>query len=219
MMVDSILQNFTKTKRDVIYMDILMNHIVNQMLKEKWQFTRNTYDNLEENLNKYQYGDKTSLTKNYIINDNETLLQMIYEFKEDLYPIFDSNLFLLLDSFAEIELEKLQKRIKNLFSTYHHFPVLQEVLLQDETPKIKIFLKNLIYFLNQHLSSQDLKFIPFENIYSLIELEQFTKDDYLKTYQITTKALKYLKDKTLFKEEYLQIRFNVFIMLAGEKDV
>lgn len=49
MMVDSILQNFTKTKRDVIYMDILINHIVNQMLKEKWQFTRNTYDNLEEN--------------------------------------------------------------------------------------------------------------------------------------------------------------------------
>ena len=143
-MVDSILQNFTKTKRDVIYMDILMNHIVNQMLKEKWQFTRNTYDNLEENLNKYQHGDKTSLTKNYIINDNETLLQMIYEFKEDLYPIFDSNLFLLLDSFTEIELEKLQKRIKNLFSTYHHFPVLQEVfhifmifllkILQDRVP-------------------------------------------------------------------------------------
>ena len=48
-MIDSILQNLTKIKKDVIYIDILMNHIVNLMLKEKWQFTRNTYHNLEEN--------------------------------------------------------------------------------------------------------------------------------------------------------------------------
>lgn len=76
-MIDSILQNLTKIKKDVIYIDILMNHIVNLMLKEKWQFTRNTYHNLEENVNKYQNGDKTSIIQNYIMNDYETLLQMI----------------------------------------------------------------------------------------------------------------------------------------------
>ena len=119
-MIDSILQNLTKIKKDVIYIDILMNHIVNLMLKEKWQFTRNTYHNLEENVNKYQNGDKTSIIQNYIMNDYETLLQMIYEFKEDLYPIFDSALFLLLDSFTEDELENLQKRTKKLFSTSPH---------------------------------------------------------------------------------------------------
>ena len=117
-MIDSILQNLTKIKKDVIYIDILMNHIVNLMLKEKWQFTRNTYHNLEENVNKYQNGDKTSIIQNYIMNDYETLLQMIYEFKEDLYPIFDSALFLLLDSFTEDELENLQKRTKKLFSSF-----------------------------------------------------------------------------------------------------
>ena len=62
-MIDSILQNLTKIKKDVIYIDILMNHIVNLMLKEKWQFTRNTYHNLEENVNKYQNGDKLQLFK------------------------------------------------------------------------------------------------------------------------------------------------------------
>lgn len=218
-MIDSILQNLTKIKKDVIYIDILMNHIVNLMLKEKWQFTRNTYHNLEENVNKYQNGDKTSIIQNYIMNDYETLLQMIYEFKEDLYPIFDSTLFLLLDSFTEDELENLQKRTKKLFSTSPHFSDLQESLLKDESPKIKIFLNNLIHLLNHHVSSQDVKFIPFEMMHSLIALEQFTKEDYLKAYQITTKALKYLQDKTVVKEEYLQMRLNVFIMLAGEKDV
>ena len=29
----------------------------------------------------------------------------------------------------------------------------------------------------------------------------------------------YLQDKTVVKEEYLQMRLNVFTMLAGEKDV
>lgn len=85
--------------------------------------------------------------------------------------------------------------------------------------KIKIFLNNLIHLLNHHVSSQDVKFIPFEMMHSLIALEQFTKEDYLKAYQITTKALKYLQDKTIVKEEYLQMRLNVFTMLAGEKDV
>ena len=51
------------------------------------------------------------------------------------------------------------------------------------------------------------------------EVKGLTKEDYLKAYQITTKALKYLQDKTIVKEEYLQMRLNVFTMLAGEKDV
>ena len=96
---------------------------------------------------------------------------------------------------------------------------MQEGLLKDESPKIKIFLNNLIHLLNHHVLSQDVKFIPFEMMHSLIALEQFTKEDYLKAYQITTKALKYLQDKTVVKEEYLQMRLNVFTMLAGEKDV
>ena len=106
-----------------------------------------------------------------------------------------------------------------LFSTSPHFSDLQEGLLKDESPKIKIFLNNLIHLLNHHVLSQDVKFIPFEMMHSLIALEQFTKEDYLKAYQITTKALKYLQDKTVVKEEYLQMRLNVFTMLAGEKDV
>ncbi len=218
-MLNQIIQKIPKIKKDVISMDIMMNHVNNTQLKEKWQFTYHTYEEVLKNIALYQKGTHDQTIQNYIINDYETLSQMIYEFKEDLYPIFDYNLFLLLDSFHDDELSTFQIFEKKLFEKHTEFVQIEKVFLTNAKDSFGPLFKKLIEVLQATCTVNEMKFIPFSKLETLSMKESFTKEDFLQAYQATSTSLKYVKDKNLFYQSFLKMRFMMFILLAGEKNV
>ncbi len=218
-MVDQIINNIDKTCKDVAIMDILNNHIQNAMLKDKWAFSLNTYNNLINSITSLQQGDTNPIIKNYIINDYETLSQMIREFKEDLYPYFDSNVIVLLDSLSKKELMLFQSFEKDILNKYHHFHDYLEILYLNALDDVKPFINKLITQLKKQLSSNELKFIPFASLEMFLKLDKLDQNLYLQLYQLITKVIKYLNDKDEFTKMALESKFNVIIIIAGEKNV
>ena len=92
-MINKIINESEKITRQVLILDILMGHIKNTYLEEKWVFTLNTYNNLKNEIIEIKENQNNQLIKNYLINDYETLNQMINEFKEDIYDLFNPSLF------------------------------------------------------------------------------------------------------------------------------
>ena len=125
-MINLIIKEEEKITRQVLILDILMDHIKNTYLQEKWIFTLKTYNNLKNEIKELNNNQDNQLLKNYLINDYETLNQMISEFKEDIYDLFNPSLFLLIDSLNNQLLKELsiyQKNITNYNSYIYNIPI------------------------------------------------------------------------------------------------
>lgn len=218
-MLNKIVANINKTSRDVLLIDVLMNHIFNQMLKDKWVFTMNTYHNLLENINLVKDGNSDNIVRNYIINDYETLSQMLQEFKEDIYPVFNSQIFMLLDSFTYQELLELVRYQRNILSKFHSYSTCIQNILSSDIYDIREFSKKLSEDSIIDIAENDLKFIPLNQLNEIIKTSYLSISQYIYIYQIFTKTLKYFKDKTKYLTQYNKFRFNTLIMMMGDKNV
>lgn len=217
-MIDQIISEQNKITKDVFIIDILIEHIINQELNDKWKFTLQTYQNLKNEIALYQ--NKEQINEYYIINDYETLKQLLNEFKEDIYNLFPHNLFFLIDGLNNESLEQLsqfQKQVKSNYSSFNNY--IDNLLNQTITFKHQLIA--LDQFLNQIEDQNEKKYIPFENIKSLIYAKesQVTKEVYFTINQIFTKMYRYFKNNQELVRMYQDIRFNTIIMTAGEKNV
>lgn len=218
-MIEQIIASLNQTTKDVLRLDILMNHTINDELHAKWDFTLNTYHNLLDSIDKYLNGRKEPIIKNYLINDNETLLQMIKEFKEDLYPFFDPNAFVLLDSLNQKELVAFQNFEKQLISKDQSFTPYLEALEQTDVLHLHHLIKEVTEKLETSLLPNEKHLIPFSSLEQIINIDTYKLEDYPKIYQLLNKCIKYLHDKTLFYDDMLEFKFIIIIIFLGVKNV
>lgn len=216
-MTTKIINELDKIIRQVTIIDILMDHIHNTYLEEKWEFTLRTYNNLLNEVNEYKTSSLNNTLKNYIINDYETLSQMIEEYKEDIYDLFNPNLFLLIDNLnisSLKELSSFQKELHNKeFNSYIYYTLNNSINITKE------MLSTLKTKLIETLSENDLKYLNLDLIDSILNKNTINIDTYIMICQIYKKTIKYLKEDIKINQNYKIILFNSIIMLAGEKNV
>lgn len=211
-MINLIIKEEEKITRQVLILDILMGHIKNTYLQEKWIFTLKTYNNLKNEIKELNNNQDNQLLKNYLINDYETLNQMISEFKEDIYDLFNPSLFLLIDSLNNQLLNELsiyQKNITNYNSYIHNIPI-------EKTKHQVLLLKNKLI---ETLSENDKKYLNFNMIDDILNKDIINIETYIMICQIYKKTIKYLKEDITINEYYKEIIFNSIIILSGEKNV
>lgn len=211
-MINIIINEEEKITRQVLILDILMDHIKNNYLEEKWVFTLNTYNNLKNEINEVKEKQNDQLIKNYLINDYETLNQMINEFKEDIYDLFNPSLFILIDSLNNKMLQELstyQKNITNSNSYIYNIPV-------EKTKHQLFILKNTLL---ETLSDMYKKYLNFNIIDEILNKDVINTETYIMICQIYKKTIKYLKEDIKINEYYKEIIFNSIIILSGEKNV
>ena len=211
-MINLIIKEEEKITRQVLILDILMDHIKNTYLQEKWIFTLKTYNNLKNEIKELNNNQDNQLLKNYLINDYETLNQMISEFKEDIYDLFNPSLFLLIDSLNNQLLNELsiyQKNITNYNSYIYNIPI-------EKTKHQVLLLKNKLI---ETLSENDKKYLNFNMIDDILNKEIINIETYIMICQIYKKTIKYLKEDITINEYYKEIIFNSIIILSGEKNV
>lgn len=211
-MINLIIKEEEKITRQVLILDILMDHIKNTYLQEKWIFTLKTYNNLKNEIKELNNNQDNQLLKNYLINDYETLNQMISEFKEDIYDLFNPSLFLLIDSLNNQLLNELsiyQKNITNYNSYIYNIPI-------EKTKHQVLLLKNKLI---ETLSENDKKYLNFNMIDDILNKDIINIETYIMICQIYKKTIKYLKEDITINEYYKEIIFNSIIILSGEKNV
>jgi hypothetical protein len=211
-MINLIIKEEEKITRQVLILDILMDHIKNTYLQEKWIFTLKTYNNLKNEIKELNNNQDNQLLKNYLINDYETLNQMISEFKEDIYDLFNPSLFLLIDSLNNQLLNELsiyQKNITNYNSYIYNIPI-------EKTKHQVLLLKNKLI---ETLSEHDKKYLNFNMIDDILNKDIINIETYIMICQIYKKTIKYLKEDITINEYYKEIIFNSIIILSGEKNV
>lgn len=218
-MINKIVTNINKTKRDVFLIDVLMNQIHNQMLQDKWIFTMNTYHNLLDNIDLFLNQNVEQIIKNFIVNDYETLSQMIDEFKEDIYPYFNSQIFMLLDSLNNDELLEMSIHQKNIFNCGYSYSNCIKQILVNDIENIKAFSKDLYHFSLNNIVENDLKFIPLNQLKEISNTTFLSIDQYIYIYQVFNKTLKYIIDKSEFINQYNKIKYNALIMMIGDINV
>lgn len=218
-MVEKIINSLSKISHTTLKMDILMEHIIDPLLNDKWAFTLNTYDNLVDSIRKYQDGNLDSIIKNYIVNDYETLTQMIDEFKEDIYPLFDVQATILLDTFSVDELKELLKVQNNVIKNYHSFSVYIQENLATSKIEVMAYIKTLLTNIYDLVNPNDIKFLPLDQLENMTTLYYINQEVYLNIYKMLTKTLKYISQKEEYIDTYNKIKYNVAIILMGDKHV
>lgn len=216
-MINQIIKEINKTTKDVYKLDILMDHIINTYLIDKWAFTIRTYFNLSDEINQYlDINTKDNVNVNFIINDNETLSQMINEFKEDIYDLFNPNLILLIDGMTNeqlIELSSVQKEVKNKYLSFNMY---SHNILNDIST-IKEYLSMLKEELNKLSDNNSIYYCNL--IDKLYEVNEYNIDMYMNLYQLFNKTNKLFKENIKLNHIYKEIRFNMIMILAGDKNV
>lgn len=216
-MINQIIKEINKTTKDVYKLDILMDHIINTYLIDKWAFTIRTYFNLSDEINQYlDINTKDNVNVNFIINDNETLSQMINEFKEDIYDLFNPNLILLIDGMTNeqlIELSSVQKEVKNKYLSFNMY---SHNILNDIS-RIKQYLSMLKEELNKLSDNNSIYYCNL--IDKLYEVNEYNIDMYMNLYQLFNKTNKLFKENIKLNHIYKEIRFNMIMILAGDKNV
>lgn len=216
-MINQIIKEINKTTKDVYKLDILMDHIINTYLIDKWAFTLRTYFNLSDEINQYlDINTKHNVNINFIINDSETLSQMINEFKEDIYDLFNPNLILLIDGMTNdqlIELSSVQKEVKNKYLSFNMY---SHNILSDIS-RIKQNLSMLKEELNKLNDANSLYYCNLIN--KLDEINEYNIDMYMNLYQLFNKTNKLFKENIKLNHIYKEIRFNMIMILAGDKNV
>lgn len=216
-MINQIIKEINKTTKDVYKLDILMGHIINTYLIDKWAFTIRTYFNLSDEINQYlDINTKHNVNVNFIINDSETLSQMINEFKEDIYDLFNPNLILLIDGMTNdqlIELSSVQKEVKNKYLSFNMY---SHNILSDIS-RIKQYLSMLKEELNKLSDNNSIYYCNL--IDKLYEVNEYNIDMYMNLYQLFNKTNKLFKENIKLNHIYKEIRFNMIMILAGDKNV
>ncbi len=218
-MINKIINELEKITKDVYRIDILMDHITNSYLEDKWIFTMKTYNNLKKEIENYQNPTlNATVNPNFIINDYETLTQMISEYKEDIYTLFKPNLFILIDGLNNeklLELSNTQKEVKQKYSSFK--------IYEDYIVSCSHFVRNYLIILKKELEEindeLEKKYIPFDNIKKCIYTNEYNKDIYININQIFTKMNKYYKQNEELIKISKEIRFNTIMMIAGDVNV
>lgn len=217
MMINKIINEFKKITKEVYQLDILMDHIKNNYLEEKWVFTLRTYHNLETEINNYLNPLLSkNVNLNYIINDYETLTQMILEYKEDIYHLFNPNLFLLIDGLNNNLLKELSIIQKQILNEYKSFKMYSCYIYKNPIKNVLIQLKNEL----EQLEDINIKkYINFDKIKNLILYDEYNLDIYITIYQLFTKTIKYVQNNNELEDIYKQIRFNTIMITSGDINV
>lgn len=215
-MLEQILQKESKITKEVKTISLLMNHYHNQDLKNKWQFTYQTYQNLLSNLHQK---DITKAVENCIINDYETLNLMLSELKEDLNHSFSANAWLLLNSFTIYELEEFARFEEIILIRYATFTDYIKNINKEYLKPFQQMIIALINNLEKTVKPTDVKFIPFNKLATFSKITDLNVNVFISSYQAVTTARKYLVDKNFFKDEYLEFKMITLVMLIGDKNV
>lgn len=217
MMINKIINEFKKITKEIYQLDILMDHIKNNYLEEKWVFTLRTYHNLETEINNYLNPLLSkNVNPNYIINDYETLTQMILEYKEDIYHLFNPSLFLLIDGLNNNLLKELSIIQKQILKEYKSFKMYSYYIYKNPIKNVLIQLKNEL----EQLEDINIKkYINFDKINSLILYDEYNLDIYITICQLFTKTIKYVQNHSELEDIYKQIRFNTIMITSGDINV
>lgn len=219
-MLNKIITTMPKIIHQVLVIDSLMQHVNDNELKLKWQFSLNTYDNLLKNVNLYKESSNIDkITINYIINDYETLTQMIDEFKEDIYDKVNPQVFMLLDrmTFEEVNLYKIYT--SNICEKYESFNKYITKYLLYELEDIKSYTKKIINYLDFNIELKENKNIPYTKLNNILKLHILEKASLIQIYNIFTSTIKHLDNIDIIKDDYQKLKFDTLITMIGDINV
>ena len=207
MVQDTKLQ-FNKLKKTIAIIDLLMNFVKNQDLKDKWDYTNNLFKDLDINLSKYET-EPSDVLYNYIDNDFHMLNRMVNEFKEDIYPHFTAACFNLIDRLNYQDIFLMSKRIDESLQIYSLSHLIENIYILD----LNKFKKLAQYLLSKDISDEYIN--PLTNVTAIYGLNKST---FLQAEQLLEKVVKTLDDESL-QEEMLTYKMHAFVVLAGENNV
>lgn len=217
-MLNKIISTISKTTHQVYFLDTIMHHVKNLVLKEKWAFTFRTYNNLVDSINIYKSDNQSAVIVNYIINDYETLYKMIDEFKEDIYNKLNPQIFMLLDKFSVEDFISLKEYEKSVLEKYETFSKYIGKYLLYELEDLKMLAKKVINVIDENEELKTNKLIPYDKLHNILKLHILDTSTLIKIYNIFTSTMKIIEEECL-KEDYQKLKFDTVIALIGDIDV
>ncbi|HHU24221.1 MAG: hypothetical protein PHG08_09520 [Bacilli bacterium] len=226
--VERILKAEKNIKHSLLLIKVLLLFSSDPENQRKLDYIERKYQDLQSTLMLYELKlneinqDETEINAlyNQSANDCETILNMLAEIKEDIFPRFKLASMIIIDNMNNETLENFYEELKRVLSDFNNIDEACDYLYYHTGDMLSNFITDLLAYIKAYAPERLLRLIPiayFESKQTIITLSFV---DWVQIFNNIRFTLKYVGnlEKTKYQalmEQYRKLEVFYFIIITS----
>ncbi len=224
--INKILKSEKQIEHNIVLLNILLACKKDEELSKEMQYVINKNNEMQQEIQDYLQklaaGESSPTMRslyNQIVNDCDTILNIIDDAKAEMFSKFKAASLLMLDNMSNENLVVFEENLNLRLQSFTNWQELSEHIYEDTVTEVVCFTKDLLQYINDNATMREKRIIPLAYLQKILSLKAFTFKDWVEIYNNLKFTIKYLawpnpKEYLEIKERFDQIELYYFIVIT-----
>lgn len=228
--IERIIKNEKTIKHDIYMLKILMLTQADYENQKKLDYIEKKSIEMSSNIMLYEAnlnGGKSAIDLaplfNQITNDCDTILDLISEIKDDVYPRFKLASMIIIDNMSNEVLENFYEEVKKTISQFNSMEEASDYLFYNTGEQLSRFVADLLEYIKD-APERILRLIPIDYFQSKKTIITLSVKNWFEIFNNIRFTLKYVgnyrrHEYQAIMEKYRALEVYYFIIISGYNKV